>query len=175
MQKGDVILRFDGHDVRSFPELRSLVSQAQVNKKIELEVQRDGKPVKLTTAIKEQPENYQTARAVPGPNQPQATPPPNEEQPDESDALGSVEVSELTPALVQQLDLPNNVRGVVVTGNDAASGELQKGDVIEEINQRPIRSVDDFKKMVNALDPNQTHVLSVCRHRTRSFVVVRPR
>ncbi len=175
MQKGDVILRFDGHDVRSFPELRSLVSQAQVNKKIELEVQRDGKPVKLTTAIKEQPQNYQTARAVPAPNQPQGTPPPNEEQPDENDALGSVEVSELTPALIQQLDLPNNVRGVVVTGNDAASGELQKGDVIEEINQRPIRSIDDFKKMVTALDPNQTHVLSVCRHRTRSFVVVRPR
>jgi serine protease Do len=175
MQKGDVILRFDGHEVRNFPELRSLVSQTELNKKVELEVQRAGRPLKLTTAIKEQPENYLTSRAVPGPNQPQATPPPNEAQPDESDALGSVEVSEMTPALIQQLDLPNNVHGVVVTKNDSASGELQKGDVIEEINQRPIRSVDDFKKMVNALDPNQTHVLSVCRHRTRSFVVVRPR
>jgi serine protease Do len=175
MQKGDIILRFDGHEVRNFPELRSLVSQAQVNKKIELEVQRDGKPLKLTTALKEQPENYLASRIVPGPNQPQATPPPNNEQPDENDTLGSVAVSELTPALVQQLDLPNNVRGVVVTNNDAVTGELQKGDVIEEINQRPIRSVDDFKKMVNALDPTQTHVLSVCRHRTRSFVVVRPR
>ena len=175
MQKGDIILRFDGHEVRNFPELRTLVSQAQVNKKIELEVQRSGKPLKLTTALKEQPENYQTSRVVPGPNQPQVTPPPNEEQPDENDSLGSVEVGELTPALAQQLDLPNNAHGVVVTKNDAATGELQKGDVIEEINQRPIRSVDDFKKMVNSLDPNQTHVLSVCRHRTRSFVVVRPR
>ena len=175
MQKGDIILRFDGHEVRNFPELRTLVSQAQVNKKIELEVQRSGKPLKLTTALKEQPENYQTSRVVPGPNQPQVTPPPNEEQPDENDSLGSVEVGELTPALAQQLGLPNNAHGVVVTKNDAATGELQKGDVIEEINQRPIRSVDDFKKMVNSLDPNQTHVLSVCRHRTRSFVVVRPR
>ena len=125
-----------------------MVSQAQVNKKIELEVQRDGKPLKLTTALKEQPENYQTTGVIPVPNQPQATPPPNEDQPDENDALSSVEVSELTPALVQQLDLPNNVHGVVVTRNAAATGELQKGDVIEEINQRPVRSVDDFKKMV---------------------------
>jgi serine protease Do len=147
----------------------------ELNKKVELEVQRDGKPLTLTTAIKEQPENYLTSRIVPAPNQPEATPSPNEEQPDENDALGSVEVSELTPALVGQLDLPNNVRGVVVTKNSAATGELQQGDVIEEINQRPIRSVADFKKMVNALDPNETHVLSVCRHRTRSFVVVRPR
>ena len=70
MQKGDVILRFDGHDVKNFPELRSLVSQAELNKKIELEVQRDGKPLKLTTAIKEQPENYQTARVCSAPSQP---------------------------------------------------------------------------------------------------------
>jgi serine protease Do len=155
--------------------LRSLVSQAELNKKIELEVQRDGKPLKLTTAIKEQPENYQTAGVVPGPgpNQPQVTPAPNE-PPDEEGSLTSIDVTELTPALAQQLDLPNNVRGVVVSKGAADNGELQKGDVIEEINQRPVRTVADFKKLITGLDPNQTHVLSVCRHRTRSFVVVRP-
>ena len=174
MQKGDIILEFDGHEVRNFPELRSLVSQAQVNKKIELEVQRDGKQLKLTTALKEPPENYLSSGVVPSRRQPQATPPPNEEQPDESDALGAIGVTDLTPALVRELDLPNNAHGVVVMENEAATGELKKGDVIEEINQRPVRSVDDFKKMVEALDPNETHVLSVCRHRTRSFVVVRP-
>jgi S1-C subfamily serine protease len=83
-------------------------------------------------------------------------------------------VTELTPALIQQLNLPNNVRGVVISKTNSDNGELQKGDVIEEIDQRPVRSVDDFKKAMNALDPNQTHVLSVCRQRTRSFVVVRP-
>ena len=180
MQPGDVILRFDGHDVKNFPELRSLVSQAELNKKIELEVQRDGKPLKLTTAIKEQPENYQTARVVPvpnqpnQPNQPQVTPQQPNEPPDENGGLRSVEVTELTPALAQELDLPSNVRGVVVSKTDSDNGELQKGDVIEEVNQRPVRSVEDFKKLVNGLDPNQTQVLSVCRHRTRSFVVVRP-
>ena len=47
--------------------------------------------------------------------------------------------------------------------------------VIEEINQQPITSVGEFKQIVNSLDPNETQVLSVCRHRTRSFVVLRPR
>ncbi len=177
MQPGDVILRFDGHDVKNFPELRSLVSQAELNKKIELEVQRDGKPLKLTTAIKEQPENYQPARVVPvpnQPNQPQIAPQQPNEPSDENGGLRSVEVTELTPALAQELDLPSNVRGVVVSKTDSDNSELQKGDVIEEVNQRPVRSVEDFKKLVNGLDPNQTQVLSVCRHRTRSFVVVRP-
>src|ERR1700682_5968055 len=54
LQKGDVIQKFDGHDVKSFPELRSLVSQVELNKNVELEVLRNGKPMKVTAAIKEQ-------------------------------------------------------------------------------------------------------------------------
>jgi S1-C subfamily serine protease len=64
----------------------------------------------------------------------------------------------------------------VITGVDPDSGmaELQKGDVIEEINQQPVASVSDFKKIAGSLDPNQPQVLSVCRHRVRSFLVLRP-
>src|SRR6202045_416916 len=65
LQKGDVIQKFDGHDVKSFPELRSLVSQVELNKNVELEVLRDGKPIKVTAAIKEQPVDYQTTRVIP--------------------------------------------------------------------------------------------------------------
>jgi serine protease Do len=86
-------------------------------------------------------------------------------------------VDDLTPEMARQLDLPNNVSGVVVTNIDPDSGmaELQKGDVIEEINQQPITSVSDYKKIVGSLDPSQPQVLSVCRHRMRSFLVLRPR
>ena len=79
--------------------------------------------------------------------------------------------------VARQLDLPSGVRGVVVTGVDADSGaaDLQKGDVIEEVNQQPVPSLADYKKVVSSLDPNQTQVLSVCRHRSRSFLVLRPR
>jgi serine protease Do len=176
LQKGDVILKFNGHDVKNFPELRMLVSQAELNKKIELEVERNGKPLKVTTAIKEQPENYSTAGVVPSPNQPQR-PPGSDDQLNQNGPLDSLEVSDLTPETVRQLDLPNRVRGVVVTKIDPNSNnsELERGDVIEAVNQQPVTSVSEFKKIVNSLDPNQTHVLSVCRHRTRSFVVVRPR
>jgi len=46
--------------------------------------------------------------------------------------------------------------------------------VIEEINQQPIASVSEYKKIAASLDPNQPQVLSVCRHRVRSFLVLRP-
>ncbi|PYJ93392.1 MAG: hypothetical protein DME62_09015 [Verrucomicrobia bacterium] len=79
--------------------------------------------------------------------------------------------------MARELDLPSNVRGVVVTNVDPDSGvaELQKGDVIEEINQQPITSVSDYNKIAGSLDPSQAQVLSICRHRMRSFLVLRPR
>jgi len=52
---------------------------------------------------------------------------------------------------------------------------LQKGDVIEEINQQPVTSVSDYKRIAGSLDPKQPQVLFVCRQRARSFLVLRPR
>jgi serine protease Do len=179
LQKGDVIQKFDGRDVKNLPQLRSLVSQVEVNKKVDLEVLRDGKPMKVTTEIKEQPADYLTrSLQQPQPNQPNPRSPqqPGEENNEGGGALGSVHVTELTPDLARQLDLPNGAHGVVVADVDADSGiaELQKGDVIEEVNQQPVASVADYNKIVSGLDANQPQVLSVCRHRSRSFLVVRP-
>jgi hypothetical protein len=47
--------------------------------------------------------------------------------------------------------------------------------VIEQVNQQPINSVADYSKITQSLDPHQAQVLSVCRHRVRSFLVLRPR
>jgi serine protease Do len=177
LQKGDVIRRFDGHEVKNFPALRSLVAQAALNKKIELEIVRDGKPIKVPTEIKEQPADYQT-RLAPQPGQPQQPPGPGDQNAGAgAGALASIHVGDLTPEMARQLDLPNNIHGVVVTSVDPDGGvaELQKGDVIEEINQQPVASVSDYRKVVAALEPGRPQVLSVCRHRSRSFLVIRPR
>jgi len=132
--------------------------------------------MKVMAAIKEQPIDYQTTRVVPRQDQPQESPQPAE--PGQSEGgLRSIHVSDLTLEMVRQLDLPNGVRGVVVTNVDPDSGaaDLQKGDVIEEVSQQPVSSVAEYNKIVGSLDPNQTQVLSVCRHRARSFIVLRPR
>jgi serine protease Do len=171
LQKGDVIRKFNGRDVKSFPELRNLVSQVELNKKVELEILRNGQSMKVMAQIREQPVDYQPGRVVP------RQPEPGEETESGGGGLAAIHVGELTPDIARQLDLPNAVRGVVVTGVDPDAGmaDLQKGDVIEEVNQQPVSSVAEYKKIVSSLDPNQTQVLSVCRHRSRSFLVLRPR
>jgi serine protease Do len=177
LEKGDVIRKFNGHDVKNLTQLRSLVSQVELNKKVDLGIVRQGKPMNVTAEIKEQPADYLT-RGAPRPAQPLPEPSqPGEESQDQGNVLASVHVEELTPDKARQLDLANGVRGVLVTdvSPDGGLADLQKGDVIEEINQQPISSLDEYNKIVSALDPNQPQVLSVCRHRVRSFLVLRPR
>jgi serine protease Do len=179
LQKGDIIRKFNGHEVKNLPTLRSLIAQAGLNKKVEMEIDRDDKPVKLTAEIREEPIDRGTARVSPRQEQtqPQTPPEPSDQGEEASGGLASIHVSDLTPDMARQLDLPNNARGVVVTNVEPDSGaaELQKGDVIEEINQQPVTSVSDYNKIVASLDPAQPQVLSVCRHRMRSFLVLRPR
>lgn len=183
LQKGDVIRKFNGHDVKNFLQLRTYVSQVELNKTVDLEIDRDGKPVKVSATIREQPVDYQTAQAVPRqPRAPQQRGDQDENAPPQpppsggTAGLAGVSVGDLTPQLAQQLDLPTGVKGVVVSQVDSsvASTDLQKGDVIEEVNQQPVATVADFQKATAKLDSSQPQVLSVCRHRTRSFVVVRP-
>jgi serine protease Do len=177
LQPGDVIRKFDGRDTKNFAALRSLVAQTELNKKVELEIERGGKPIKVTAQIREQPADYQTSSILPRRSQPQPQMPDQSDQGSTSSPLASVQVANLTPETARELDLPNNVRGVVVTNVDPDSGvaELQKGDVIEEINQQPIASIEDYNKIAESLDRSQPQVLSICRHRMRSFLVLRPR
>jgi len=177
VQPGDVIRKFDGREVKNFTALRTFVAQTPLNKQVELDIVRAGKPVKMTTKIKEQPIDYQTSVVPPGQKQPQQRPGQPSDQEAAAGPLASIHVEELTPETARQLDLPANVQGVLVSGVDPDSGvaELQKGDVIEEINQQPVTSVADYNKIAAALDPSQPQVLSVCRHKMRSFLVLRPR
>ena len=183
IQRGDVIEKFNGHDVSNIMELRRLVSQVDVDKKVEVEVTRNGKPLTVTAQIKEQPANYRVARGLSPKSPDQPNPPspnePDQDQPPENtpndNPLGSIEVRELTPQLAQSLGVPPGVQGVVVAQVGENSGQLRPGDVIEAINQEPVNSVQDYDTAIQSLDPSQPQVLSVCRHRTRSFVVVQPR
>ena len=183
IRRGDIILKFDGHDVHNIAELRRLVSQTELDRKVDVEVKRGGQQLTLSTKLREQPADYQLARSS-QPNQPDQdqAPGPNEPDTDQPDrgsgngVLDSLEVRDLTPQLAQRLGVPPGVQGVVIAqvGSDAAGGQLRAGDVIEAINQTPIESVQDYQQIIASLDPSKPHVLSVCRHRTRSFVVIQP-
>jgi serine protease Do len=107
LQPGDVVRKFNGRDVENIMALRKMVGQAELDKNVELEVVRDGKPLKVTTQIKEQPQDYQTSGVLPrrAPSQPQTPGGPNDQETNDG-PLASIHVEDLTPEAARQLDLP---------------------------------------------------------------------
>jgi serine protease Do len=85
-------------------------------------------------------------------------------------------VQNLTPSIRDQLGLPRDVNGVVITQLDpnspAAQQGLQTGDVLEAINRQPVRSVADFNRLA-AQAKGQT-LLRINRQGTGAFVVISP-
>src|SRR2546429_2118211 len=82
LQPGDVIRKFDGRDVKNFRTLRTLVAEAPLDKQVELQIVRKGKPLTVKTQIKEQPVDYETARVAPSGKQP---PPQGPQQSDDQE------------------------------------------------------------------------------------------
>jgi serine protease Do len=73
--------------------------------------------------------------------------------------------------------LPENAGGVLVAQvqpGSIAGQTLQPGDIIEEINERAIESVEDFEKVAQSLAPDAKALLYIIRGRSRSFVVLTP-
>ncbi len=176
LQAGDIIRKFDGRNIKDMMELRTRVGQTQVNEEVEVEVFRHGREEILKVTILEMPSTSQIAqqRRLPGgvrPNKPPASDVPA------AGPLEGVAVRDVTPAIIQQFNLPPNIEGVQVVeveqGSPAAQ-VLQPGDVIEEIDRRPVRSEAEYLEVVQNLKRDQRIMLFICRERTRSFVMIVP-
>ncbi len=137
IQRDDVIIEFNGKKVSDRPHLRLMVSQVSPDSKATIKILRDGKEKSLSVSLAAQPENFGRVGRAP------ITPAPEPE----IDALEGVEVADLDERARQQYEIPQRIRGALVTKVDAdsnaAEARLRAGDVIVEINRRPVRSADD--------------------------------
>ena len=162
LQKGDVVVAVNGQPVADAQDLRLRVSQIAPGSTVRLDLVRDAQRRQLTATLAELPETV--ARAT-GPNAP---------EPSEA-GLEGLQVGTLTPDIAQQLELPATVRGVVVTNVDpnssAADAQIQRGDVIQEVNRRPVANVQQFRTAVREAG-NQPILLLVNRRGQTRFAVI---
>ena len=72
----------------------------------------------------------------------------------EKGALNGVSVQALTPDLRQQLQIPDGTQGVVITDVDpnsqASAAGLQQGDIIVQVDRKPVTTVSEFNAAVRA-------------------------
>jgi serine protease Do len=162
LKKGDVIVKLDGQPINSANDLRLNISQMAPGTNVKLEVWRDGKTPAFNVTLGELPEKT-TAQ--------------NNEEQSEGGGLQGVEVQNLTPDIAQQINVPPGTHGVVVTGVDPSSpaaSALTGGDVIQEINHKPINDVNEYRQAMAAIGKQQSVLLLVNHGGVTRYSVVEP-
>ena len=147
LEPGDVIVRFDGKEVKESRDLPRLVGQTAVGKDVEVVVMRKGREISRTVKLGRLEETQQ-AKAEPG------QPGPRGSAPATARALG-LELSPITDDLKRRFSIRDNVKGVVVTRVDpnsaAADKRISAGDVIVEVQQEAVTSPDAITRRIDQL------------------------
>ena len=145
---GDIILKFDGQDVKDMHALPRIVAETDVGKQVKVVLWRDGKQGSVDAVLDEKPNDEKLASADAGKKAPDA---PSASR--ELEGFG-MKISPITADIKDRFQIGADQKGVVITdvtqGGVAAERGLKPGDVIVEVQQAEVVSPDDVMKKVEA-------------------------
>ena len=147
MKSGDVIVKFDGQDIREMRDLPRAVAATAVNKAVDVVVLRNGKEqtLRITLGRLEDSEKAQQASAKPvAPATPSVT-----------RRLLGLELSQLTDDMRKRFKVRDNIKGIVIVSVEPNSPltdqRVMPGDVISEVTGQAVASPADLQKRIDAL------------------------
>ena len=136
LKTGDVILQLNGKDVADTNEFRNQIAAMGPGTEVSLSIWRDGREQQVRVRLGELTAQNAAPESQGGPGG------------GAGGRLG-VSVEPLTPDMAAQLGLRRGTQGLVVTEVDpagpAGQAGIQAGDVIQEVNRQPVRSVEDVR------------------------------
>jgi serine protease Do len=170
-RQGDVILAFNGHDIRKVRDLPIVVAETAVGDKADVKVWRKDHEIDLNPKIAAMPANPEQAFAHNGGDETQ-------EGTAESASTLGLKLAPLTQEWRQRLKVPKSVKGVVVTAisdkSPLAELGIEAGDVIETIDQQPVTSPRDAAAKLKEArrGKNKALLLLVNRHGVNQYIAL---
>jgi serine protease Do len=149
IEPGDVIVKFDGRDIKEMKDLPRIVADTPVGKDVPVTIVRKGKEETKTVKLGrlEDAEKAQQANLRSGGGK-------DEDKSVVKKALG-LDLSNLTDDLRRRYKIKDSVKGVVITGveqgSSAAEKRLNAGDVIVEVAQEAVANAEAVQKRIDTL------------------------
>ena len=147
IEPGDVVVKFDGKDVKEPKDLSRVVADTAVGKEVEVVVIRKGaeQTVKVTLGrLEDSDKPVQVSNKTPEPA----------DKPVTQKLLG-LDLATLSKDLRSKYKIKDSVKGVIITNvdgaSDAAEKRLSPGEVIVEVAQEAVSNTLDVKKRIDQL------------------------
>ena len=158
IQKGDIIIAFDGEEIKEMSELPLVVAQTPVGKKVTVVLLRNGKKVSKSVTVGELKEEEALALSD-----------------DTTRKDVGIEVTELTRELARKYRI-TETRGVLVTyvesESPAESAGIREGDIIIEVNRAAVDNLDEYYKAIEEALKRDKILFWIKRGRSSQFVVL---
>jgi serine protease Do len=145
LRNGDIVLKFNGQDVKNMSALPRIVADTEVGKQVPVVIWRDGKELTVTATLGERPSDTQLAADRGGKTEPT--------QAVELAGMG-MKIAPLTTEARERNRLAPDAKGVLITdvaaGGSAAEKGLKAGDVIIEVQQNEVATPADVARRVES-------------------------
>jgi serine protease Do len=165
IEPGDVIIEFNGKPVNRSDDLPQIVAATAPGTTVPVKVIRDGKERTFNVRVEELSLDAESTRRAdagdPG---------------GDTGAGFGITLNNVTPELARQFELPASARGAVITDVDPdspAARVLQPGDVILQVNRRPVTNATEASTALRAIPSGRAVGLLILRRGQEQFVTVR--
>ena len=156
IERGDVIVGFDGKQIHAMVELPRIVAKTRPGKIVDVNVIRQGAPKSLSLTV----DTLKDMRVRPASFG--------------NDPMGS-QVQEITPELARQMRLPDT-QGVLVSqvepGQAASRAGIRRGDVVIEIDRQPVRNKEDYDRIASQLQNKDSVLMLIKRNGSSMYIPV---
>lgn len=161
LKVGDVITEFNGKKVESSGQLQAQVSEASPGDKVNLAIESNGKPENITVTLEPMNQKGEQYAST-------ATP--------HGKARWGMGLSDMTPDVRDQLQVPNNVKGAVITnvvpGSPADNAGLSRGDVIVEVDRQQVNNASDAQHDLTSIPQGKDALVLVWANGGSTFRVM---
>lgn len=159
IQHKDIILELNGEKIKNTRQLTSMIAKIPVGESARVKILRGGKEKTIQVKVGKRPDERLAARSQ------------DREQQEEF----GIGVSNLTPEIAQRFNL-DETSGVIVTrvagGGKGYAADVRVGDLILEVNRRPVANVSDYQASLTKMAPGESVQLFI-RRKDTGFLVAK--